>query len=337
MIPRLPGEPPRDLSRPLEEVRVRIDSRQDGLRLDRALRQFLTWRSRTSIHRLIEGGFVSTPRGRARPSARVRAGDVITIRVPPKPAPEPIDPPDASSIPILYEDRWMVAVDKPAGLAVHPAGRRVHGTLIHFLHARYRRPEDPARDVVPRLLHRIDRETSGVVAVGLDEAFHGRVARQFEDRRVAKVYLAVVHGRPPADSGIVDLGIGPDRRSPVRLKLEARRDGSGQPALTHYEVVRTRGAFSLVRLQPRTGRTHQLRVHMAALGCPLVGDKLYGPDERIFLEALSGELSEESRKRLILDRHALHAWRLRFHHPFAGCDLTLEAPLPADMAGLVPE
>ena len=130
-------------------------------------------------------------------------------------------------------------------------------------------------------------------------------------------------------------GIGPDRGSAVRLKLEARRDGSGQPALTHYRVRCANDRFALVELAPRTGRTHQLRVHMSALGHPLVGDKIYGPDEGLFLEHLQGELSEESRSRLVLDRHALHAFRLRFHHPFEGRELELEALLPQDMAALV--
>ncbi len=337
MIPRVPGETPRDLSQPLEEIRIQIDARHDGQRLDKALTAYLPWRSRTSVVRLIDDGRVGLcgerEGERARPSARVRAGDIVRIEIPPQPDPQPLVP-LGEDIRILHEDRWMIAVDKPAGMAVHPAGRTVGGTLIHFLHARYRH-DDPAHDVVPRLLHRIDRETSGVIATGLDEHFHNRVARQFEDREVQKTYLAVVHGRPEPAEGVIEFGIGPDRRSPVRLKLEARRDGSGLPSRTNYRVVGGNGEFSLVELVPKTGRTHQLRVHMSALGHPLVGDKIYGPDEQIFLEHLEGRLSETSRARLILERQALHAHRLRFHHPFLERELELEAPLPADMAALV--
>jgi len=173
------------------------------------------------------------------------------------------------------------------------------------------------------------------VAVGLDERFHSAVARQFEDRLVQKTYLALVHGRPDPEEGLVDLGIGPDRSSAVRLKLEARHDGSGQHAVTRYRTLRHNDRFALVELQPRTGRTHQLRVHMAAIGCPLVGDKIYGGNEDIFLEKLQGDLSEESRRRLILERHALHSHRLRFHHPFRDEEMELVAPLPADMGGLL--
>lgn len=334
MIPRVPGEPPQDLSRPLEEIRIQIDGRQDAMRLDVALCEHLHWRSRTSIHRLIKEGRIHLEGREARPACKVRQGEIIRVQIPKAATPIQSVAPD-SDVPVVFEDQWMVAVDKPPGLAVHPAGRRVHGTLIHWFHVRYRRPDQPEHDVVPRLLHRIDRETSGVVAASLNADFHHLVARQFEDRLVRKSYLAVVHGRPDPDSGIIDLGIGPARNSEVRLKLEARFDGSGLPSLSHYRVLRSNGSYALVEVEPRTGRTHQIRVHMAAIGCPLVGDKIYGADERIFLEQLAGELSEESRARLVLDRHALHAHRLRFHHPHLERSLELEAPLPADMAALL--
>jgi len=333
VIPRIPGETPRDLSRPLEAIALQVDADRDGQRLDVVLASYLPWRSRTSVCRLIDDGLVEVEAGRARPSLRMRKGDVVRVRVPQPPEPVELVPTDID-VPILYQDRWMIAVDKPAGMAVHPAGRRLGGTLIHWLHGCFR-SDDPARDVVPRLLHRIDRETSGVVAVGLEPEFQGQVGRQFEDREVQKTYLAVVHGCPSPGEGKIEFGIGPDRRSRVRLKLEARRDGTGQHATTSYRVLRGNADYSLVELKPRTGRTHQLRVHMSALGHPLVGDKIYGPDEGIFLEHLDGELSDESRARLVLDRHALHAWRLSFHHPFLERSLELEAPLPADMASLV--
>lgn len=334
MLPKYPGEPPRDLSKPLEQIKLLVDARLEGQRLDVALATVLPWRSRASIHRLIDGGYVTLVGRSTSASRRLKVGETIVVEVPHAVEPNP-DPGAGVDFPILYEDRWMIAIDKPPGLAVHPAGRRLDGTLIHALHRRYRRPDDPAHDVVPRLLHRIDVETSGVVAVGLDEQFHHLVARQFEDREVQKTYLAVVHGRPPADSGTIDFSIGPDRASAVRLKLEARRDGSGQSAVTDYRFVRSNGRYSLVELRPRTGRTHQLRVHMAAVGCPLVGDKIYGGDERIFLEQLAGELSAASRERLVLDRHALHAQALRFYHPMLQCEMVLEAPLPADMAAVL--
>ncbi|MEZ5964446.1 MAG: RluA family pseudouridine synthase [Planctomycetota bacterium] len=335
MLPRFAGQPPKDLSRPLQRVEVRIDARQDGARLDVALHSFLTWRSRSSIHRLIRDGYVELSGRAARPASRVRAGEMVVVRVPHSPEPDASTSPDGFDIPILYEDRWMVVVDKPAGLAVHPAGRRVYGTLIHYLHCRYRRPDDPGHDVVPRLLHRLDRETSGVVAAGLDDDFHAVVGRQFEERQVEKTYLAVVHGRPRSDDGWIDASIGPARSSAIRLKLEARDDSSGLPALTHYRVRHAHGAYALVELTPKTGRTHQLRVHMAAIGCPLVGDKVYGVPDDVFFSYLTDSISDEQRRTLVLDRHALHAHRLRLWHPRREEELSLTAPLPADMAALV--
>ena len=333
-LPRYPGEAPRDLSKPLEQVRVLVDARTAGQRLDLALASVLTWRSRSSIARMIEQGKVRLQGRVAPPSRKVRVGDTIEVDVPQDPVAQPN--PDAHfDLPILYEDECMIAVDKPPGMAVHPSGRHLHGTLIHELHRRYRRPDEPEYDVVPRLLHRIDMETSGVVAAGLDEPFHHQVRKQFEDRLVQKGYLAVVHGRPAVAAGVVDRGIVPDKSSAVRLKLTTCEPGSGQSAVTNYRVLRSNDRFSLVELRPETGRTHQIRVHMAAIGCPLVGDKLYGPDEQLFLKGIAGELDAAGRDALVIDRHALHSSSLTFYHPRKGRDVTIEAPLPPELAELM--
>ncbi|MBZ0151709.1 MAG: RluA family pseudouridine synthase [Planctomycetes bacterium] len=334
MLPKYPGEPPRDHSKRLEQVKVLVDARLADQRLDLALATVLTWRSRASIHRLIRAGCVKIAGREVAPSRRVRAGDTIVIDIPPEARVEP-GALQAIDFPIVYEDEWMVAVDKPAGVAVHPSGRHLSGTLIHVLHERYRRSV-PEHDVVPRLLHRIDIETSGVVAVGLDEQFHHLVSRQFEDRQVQKTYLAVVHGRPPHDAGVVDLPMLPDKTSTVRLKLTARAGADGLPAVTHYRRLRGNERYSLIEVKPKTGRTHQIRVHMAALGCPLVGDKLYGADESLFLHQIAGTLSDEHRAQLVLDRHALHSHSLTFFHPMRDQEVTVTAPLPEDLLRLVP-
>lgn len=335
MIPRMRGEPPRDLSKPLEEVKVQIDATLHGERLDVALTHFLTWRSRNSILELIRDGNVILEGRKARKSSKVRNGEVIVIKVPKRPEPAEDVSPAGDDIHVIYRDSGMIAVDKPAGLAVHPAGRRVHGTLIHWLHTQFRRPDDADHDVVPRLLHRLDRETSGLVLASLNPDLHAKIAIQFEDRSVRKTYQAVVHGRPKEDQGSVDLAIGPARRSEINLKLEARSDGSGRSALTHYRVLRSNDRFSLVELSPRTGRTHQLRVHMAAIGCPLVGDKIYGVEDAVFLEYLAGGLSEATQARLILPRHALHNASIEFFHPWEDRQMSLSAALPTDMSALL--
>lgn len=334
MLPRLPGQASRDLSRRIESVKVLVDARLAGQRLDVALATVLTWRSRASVLRLIDAGLVTVDARRVAPAKRVRAGEIIAIEIPV----DPVAVPDDSApiaLRVVYEDVWMVAVDKPPGMAVHPSGRHLSGTLMQELHRRYRRPAEPAHDVVPRLLHRIDLETSGLVAVGLDERFHQLVGRQFEDRLVRKRYLAVVHGTPSPREGTIDLPIAHDKTSAVRLKLRAGAVGEGLPAVTHYRVERSNDRFSLVAVMPRTGRTHQIRVHFAAIGCPIVGDKLYGPDEQFFLRHIQGTLAAEERQQLVLDRHALHSHSLAFHHPMLGREIELVAPLPEDMRALV--
>jgi 23S rRNA pseudouridine1911/1915/1917 synthase len=335
-LPKYPGEGPRDLSKPLEQVRILVDARTAGQRLDIALATVLTWRSRSSIVRMIGKGMVRLG-GRVVPASRkVRSGDTIEVDVPQDPVPQPKD--DATfDLPILFEDEWMIAVNKPAGMAVHPSGRHLHGTLIHELHRRYRQPEQPEFDVVPRLLHRIDLETSGVVAAGLEEQFHHLVRKQFEDRLVQKGYLAIVHGCPDKPEGRIDLGIRPDKSSAVRLKLTTCDRGQGQSAVTNYRVLRQNDRFALVEVRPETGRTHQIRVHMAGIGCPLVGDKLYGVDEKMFLHSIEGKLDAADREALVLDRHALHSHKLTFFHPRRNREVTIEAPLPREFADLVPE
>jgi 23S rRNA-/tRNA-specific pseudouridylate synthase len=144
-----------------------------------------------------------------------------------------------------------------------------------------------------------------------------------------------VHGSPPDEEGSIDMSIGPARDSEIKLKLEARNDGSGLSALTHYRVLRKSSRFALVELRPKTGRTHQLRVHMAAVGCPLVGDKIYGVEDAVFLDSLAGTLSAESQARLILDRHALHSASIEFFHPWEDRQMTMAAPLPTDMSDLL--
>ncbi|MBL8754321.1 MAG: RluA family pseudouridine synthase [Planctomycetes bacterium] len=334
MLPKVPGEGPRDLSKPLESIRILVDQRLDGQRLDVALATVLTWRSRSSIHRLLDAGLVRVDGREPSASRRVRLGSVIVVELPPRPVPAPS--PDApTTFGVLYEDQWMVAVDKPPGMAVHPSGRHLDGTLMQDLHRRYRNTDDPEKDVVPRLLHRIDLETSGLVGVGLDEQFHQLVSRQFEDRLVQKSYLAVVRGVPAAAEGTIDLSIVPDKTSAVRLKLTTSNRGDGLSAVTHWRVVRGNGRHTLLEVRPKTGRTHQIRVHMAAIGCPLVGDKLYGGDEQLFLRQVEGTLDDAQRASLGLDRHALHSHTLTFFHPMLGRECTLEAPLPADMARLL--
>ncbi|MAE76658.1 MAG: RNA pseudouridine synthase [Planctomycetes bacterium] len=335
MIPRVPGEQPADLSRPIETVRARIYPELSGLRLDQALAKLLPWRSRSSVQRLIKGGYVAieSRADPARASVRVAPEDIVIVRVPPRvDAPEGPELDAANEFAIVYEDAWLVAIDKPAGLTVHPSGRRLSGTLINHLHARYRSVDDPDRDVVPRLCHRLDRETSGLILVAKNERAHAHVRMQFEALTVRKTYLAVVEGSVADDEGRIDTPLGPDSKSAIRLKIGVRSDGLS--AITRFKVLQRAEDLSLVECFPETGRQHQIRVHLASIGHPIVGDKLYGPDETWFLQAMEGNLSAAASARLRLPRHALHSHTLRLQHPRTNEQLDLTAVLPTDMADL---
>ena len=218
----------------------------------------------------------------------------MTLQERQRPRPEPVD------LDVLYEDESLIALDKPAGLVVHPTYKNTSGTLLNGVLWRFRdRP-----DVQPGILTRLDKGTSGVVLIALTAALHARMQRG----RIEKEYLAVVRGTPEPPRGVVTLPLARDTADRRRVVVTE----SGAPCETRYEVT---GPF--VKCEPVTGRTHQIRVHLAAIGCPIVGDATYGePDERIA-------------------RQALHAWRVSLTHPATGARLTIEAPLPADMERLV--
>ncbi len=239
------------------------------------------------------------------------------------PAPPPALP--FSTAPaILYEDDALIAVDKPAGMPVHPSPRHKKGTLIQILRAAC---GARARDI--KLAHRIDRETSGIVLATKDDECNDLLHRQFRDRLTEKSYLAIVEGCPEPAEGLVDLPLVLAQESRLRLRMEVRPDGA--PSASRYRTVERLAGFALVEVQPLSGRQHQIRAHMAALGHPLVGDKIYGPDEQYFLDGLDDRLSPEALRRLRLPRHALHAHRLVVRHPWWDDTLELCAPLPADL------
>ena len=336
----------RDLTRPEREYRFEVGVPDHGTRLDLFLVARLTWRSRTGVKQWIAEGAVSVlafkdpqgaPVGALRDGLKLRAGQEVVVRVPepgalPAAAAEAAE--DADALAIVYEDDWVVAVDKPPLLSVHPSKGHLTGSLLHLLHERHRR-RYPGADEVPHLCHRLDRETSGVLLAAKNALSRSRLGRQFENRTVEKTYLALVRGSVREESGAIDLPLGPALTSGVRLKMAVRFDADGQHALTEWRVAQRVSGFTLVECRPKTGRQHQIRVHLAALGHPIVGDKLYQEDEQIFVRGLQGALTPEDRALLILDRHALHAWRLRFEHPFTGLPTTVEAPPAADIAGLL--
>lgn len=347
MLPKDPGKRPADLSQPIKEVSARIYPEIAGQRLDQALAELFDWRSRTSVQRLIKEGRVRVRLGGQAPGSKkgelvsnpraarkVFAEDVVIVEIPPRAL---IDKIDVELLPdeleILWEDPWLLAVDKLAGLAVHPTSSRLSGTLINLLHGLYRDVGNPEKDVVPRLCHRLDRETSGLILVAKDAQAHSEVRKQFEGQSVQKSYLALVEGHPGKEEIWIDAPIGPARRSAVRLKMGVREDGL--QSLTRV-LLRERGKeVSLVECFPRTGRQHQIRVHLASIGFPVVGDKLYGGDEQLFLRGIDGSLTSDDLERLRLPRQALHSHTLTLEHPVTREALELRCPLPEDMARLL--
>ena len=209
---------------------------------------------------------------------------------------------------ILHEDADLLVVNKPAGLVCHPTKPDGHSSLI----SRVRGYLGP--DAAPRLVNRLDRETSGVVLVAKTAQAARELGRIFEHRAVGKEYLAIVHGHLREDSGLIDAPLGKDVCSMVAIKDCVRADGA--PAQTEFKVLRrfsrSEGDFSLIQVSPLTGRKHQIRIHLACSGHPIVGDKIYGPDEQIYLDFIAGQMTEEQRRRLILPNHALHAAEIRF-------------------------
>jgi 23S rRNA pseudouridine1911/1915/1917 synthase len=252
----------------------------------------------------------------------------------------PGDSGEPPPIPVVYEDEALLVVDKPAGVAVHPTARYHQTTLTWALQHRHR----DAQGQKPDPAHRLDRETSGLVACGRSTVHTTRLKAAFAARQVEKAYLAVVRGSPPEDRFEVDL---PLAIGGGRVKVKTRVDPGGAPSLTSCEVVRRYHGATLLRCVPRTGRQHQIRAHLHAKGFPLFGDKLYGPSEEIFLRlAESGGsppppgmfddlITPQERADLRLWRQALHASELTVPHPVTGEAMRFESPLPADIAALL--
>ena len=259
---------------------------------------------------------------RRRPSDRVRAGENVVLVRPPFEEP---------NVPlyfdVIYEDDAVLAVDKPSGLPVHPSATYHKNTLTYLLRQRF-------GPNAPQIAHRLDRETSGLLLCGRTRAAERDLKIGFENRRVSKRYLAIVRGVMPEDDGRIELPM--DRaREGLHILMEVTPEGEGYPSVTRYRVVARRDDATLVSLAPESGRQHQLRVHLSAIGFPIIGDKLYGAEgSQPFLDYIETGMTDELRRRLGHDRQALHAYELEFMHPSTGEPMTLTAPLAEDLVGL---
>ncbi|HEY8019896.1 MAG TPA: RluA family pseudouridine synthase [Thermoanaerobaculia bacterium] len=313
----------------------RADRGDAGVRLDRVLQRHLADRPAASRHAIqgwIGSGLVAVNgAAAARPALRLRLGDEVALELPPLP-PRRAHPAQELPLAVLHEDDHLLVIDKPAGLVVHPTAGHPEGTLWNALLFRARL-WPPGAGRRPSLVHRLDRGTSGVLLVAKSAAVHAALARALRAPSAEKSYLALVHGRARLARGRVALKVGVD---PADRRRRLASSTSGRDALTLYERLAEspRGPLSLLACRLKTGRTHQIRVHLAALGLPLVGDRVYGEPRHIagLLRALAdADLAARCRD---LPRPALHAWRLAFRHPATREPVAFEAPLPPDLADL---
>jgi 23S rRNA pseudouridine1911/1915/1917 synthase len=320
------------MSGPSTPRTFRADRGDAGVRrLDLAVLRHLKDRpeiSRAQVQAWIDSGLVrvnGAPAAKA--SSRVANGDEIEMVLPPPPSPPPAPLAQDMPVSILYEDEFLLAVDKPAGLVVHPTHGYGKGTLLNALLWRSREWEGEGRR--PGLVNRLDRDTSGVLLVAKGPEMHGALARAFRARKAEKEYLAVVHGRTPFAKGRIDLGI---LRDPQDQRRMTTSKTEGRQSSTLYERVAEspEEPLSLVRCRLLTGRTHQIRVHLKALGLPIVGDPVYGEPRWKGIE--NAELAAVCRD---FPRQALHARRVSLVHPATGAALEVIAPVPVDLEGLL--
>ena len=263
--------------------------------------------SRAQAQRRIAAGAVRLDGVAVRKNDRLRGGE--TLEILDGPAPPAGDRVVDDTLVIVYEDRDLIVVDKPAGVVVHPAGPHRSGTLSQLLAGRGAAGGEPWR---PGIVHRLDRDTSGLIVVAKGEQAHRRLKAALEARRIVREYLALVQGRPPARSGTIDAPIGRDRRVRTRRSIDTERP---REARTHFELVEALPDATLLRVRLETGRTHQIRAHFHAIGHPVCGDREYGGAARLGLE-----------------RQFLHAAHLELEQPFSGAPLALDSPLPHDLA-----
>jgi 23S rRNA pseudouridine1911/1915/1917 synthase len=300
---------------------------KDAPRLDQYLAAAFSDFSRSVVQRVIDAGGVQVNDKSAKASYRVRQGDRIRIE-----KPEPTHPtPVAEDIPldILYEDEYLAAINKPADMVVHPAKGHWSGTLVNALRFRFDQLSGVNGDYRAGIVHRLDRDTSGVILIAKEEQTHRDLSQLFEQRKIFKEYVALTAGVLDRDSDYIEGRIAHHPQDRVKMIVSDDEEDDGKDAVSYYEVIERFRGFSFCRIQPRTGRTHQIRVHLASIGCPVLADKVYGGRDRLYLSELVPGLDSE-KDELLLSRQALHAHRLRLRHPRRGTLLELEAPLPME-------
>jgi 23S rRNA pseudouridine1911/1915/1917 synthase len=317
-----------------EHYRIVADGRQSPLRIDKFLMARLPNVTRTKIQGGIHEGFVKVNEKAIKPNYRVHPEDVITVAFPEPPRDTEVIP---ENIPlnIVFEDEHLLVVNKPAGMVVHPAYQNWSGTLVNALAWHFKNlPQMPGNDGRPGLVHRIDKDTSGLLVIAKDDATITGLAKQFFDHTIERTYHALVWGIPQPDAGTINVAVGrslKDRRVTVAFP-----DGEmGRHAITHYKVLQDLRYVSLVECKLETGRTHQIRAHMKHLGHPLFNDAMYGGDQVLKGTTFSKFKQFVDNCFKILPRQALHAKTLGFIHPVTKKFLQFDSELPADIKEVI--
>ncbi|MFT4114797.1 RluA family pseudouridine synthase [Silvibacterium sp.] len=322
-----------------------------GQRLDAWLASQLENVSRARVQLLLGEGKVLVEGAAGKASQKLRGGETVAVLGPPEPPPLRATP-EMIPLDIIYEDDDLSVINKPAGMMVHAGAGATHedpaldernrGTLVNALLGHYSQLSSTGGALRPGIVHRLDKQTSGLIIVARNDAAHLRLAEMFSSREVHKTYLALVHGDPKKDAGTINAAIGRDLIR--RTRMTTKRSEGARAAISHYTVlerIATRfGKFALVSVKIETGRTHQIRVHMSSIGHPVVGDTLYGAPAVISAEPAKGKATTKKKsatqaETTQLDRNFLHAARLEFAHPRTNKILTLEAPLPAELTGFL--
>lgn len=299
-----------------------------GERLDRFLAESLPELTRSQVKRLIDDGQVSIAGTTVKAGLKLRGGEAVTINLP---KPEPVEAePEAIPLDVLYEDPHLIVIDKPAHMVVHPAPGHRGGTLVNALLHHCRDLSGIGGALRPGIVHRLDKDTSGVMVATKDDRTHRQLARQFKAHTIQRRYRALVHGLVQNQQGTIDRPIGRHPAQRLKMSSGARH---GRRAVTHWQVLRRydRDRLTLLDLALETGRTHQIRVHLAEMNLPVVGDPLYGSAN------LARGLADAGLRKLIeqLDRQFLHAWQLGFLHPESGAEMNFFAPLPGELQQVI--
>ena len=305
-----------------------VDHSEHDQRVDVVVSARIADCSRSLAATLIHNHSIRVNQSAAKPAHRLKSGDVVDGEIP---SPEPVDyAPEDIPLDFLYQDHDLAVINKPAGMVVHPAPGNYTGTLVNAL--LYHCPDIGriGSDIRPGIVHRLDKDTSGVMVAAKNSRAHEDLSSQFKDRSIKKEYLAVVHGKMADKSGSIELPIGRHRTQRKKMSTLSR---AGRNAETLWRVARQYAGFTLLRLDLKTGRTHQIRVHCTAINHPVVGDLLYGGRRST---SIPGNVPDKVRLLLQnVKRQMLHARRLTFRHPTSGESLTFEAPIPDDMQALI--